>query len=151
MVKCPQEIISKRWVEDTLCTLYGEWEWADSHCGNNHVILLCKSNVLRQHDSCHVFNSTWSAECAEFDSIVIELLINNFYQLQTITCILFKQHKLQQLFWMLKALKRSREGFVILGCPRLGQHLGRICTRRLEFKWCQFFSLKKMVWPYHCS
>ena len=38
----------------------------------------------------HVLNSTWSAECAEFASIVIKLVIGNYYPMQTITCLLFK-------------------------------------------------------------
>ena len=33
--------------------------------------------------------SLWSAECAEFASIVIELEIGLYYPLQTITCLLF--------------------------------------------------------------
>ena len=37
----------------------------------------------------HVLNSTWSAECAELASIVIELVIGILLSLQTITCLLF--------------------------------------------------------------
>ena len=33
--------------------------------------------------SCHVLNSTWSAECAEFACIVIELVIGSYCPLQT--------------------------------------------------------------------
>ena len=32
----------------------------------------------------HVLNSTWSAECAEFASIVIELVIGNYYPLHAL-------------------------------------------------------------------
>ena len=34
-----------------------------------------------------VLNSTWSAECAELPSIVIEPVLGNYYPLQTITCL----------------------------------------------------------------
>ena len=43
-------------------------------------------------------NSTWSAECAESASIVIELIIGKYYPLQKITCLLFPHYKLQQFF-----------------------------------------------------
>ena len=33
--------------------------------------------------SCHVLNNTWSAECAEFACIVIELVIGSYCLLQT--------------------------------------------------------------------
>ena len=37
----------------------------------------------------HVLNSTWSAECAEFASIVIEPVIGILLSPATITCLLF--------------------------------------------------------------
>ena len=49
-------------------------------------------------------NEARSAECPEFASIVIELVIGNYYPLQTITCLWFQNYssccevKLQLLF-----------------------------------------------------
>ena len=44
----------------------------------------------------NVLNHRWLAECAKFASIVIELVIGNYYPLQT--TITFKHYKLQRLF-----------------------------------------------------
>ena len=46
----------------------------------------------------YVLNRTCSAECAEIASIVIELIIGNYYLLQTISSLWSKHYKLQQLF-----------------------------------------------------
>ena len=54
------------------------------------------SKQFSKHFLAKCFEPRWLAECAEFASFVIELVIGNYYPLQT--TITFKHYKLQRLY-----------------------------------------------------